>query len=96
VDSLNDWLPGNVGVRVFPTATDTHPPMVDGSRVQTSARALPPWVPAGFYIVLAGIVVVLAGVVVVAWLMRRVIVLVVAAAVIAGVIVYLNGIISPA
>lgn len=95
VDSLNDWLPGNVGVRVRPALSETRSPLVDGTRVRVAPRALPPWAPWGFYVVIAASVVVLAGVVVVAWMMRRAILLIVFAAIFAGIMLYLNGIISP-
>lgn len=95
VDSLNDWLPGNVGVRVYPDMAEIDSPLVDGARVRTSPRTTPPWAPWGFYVLVATTVLLLAGAMVVAWLMRRVIVLIVFAGIMAGIILYLNGIISP-
>jgi len=50
VDSLNQWVPGNLGVRIRsdPARAD-RPSLVDGAEIEAAKRTLPPTVPERFY-----------------------------------------------
>ncbi|MFC1596999.1 hypothetical protein ACFL5Q_03540 [Planctomycetota bacterium] len=54
VESLNHWMPGNLGVRVDPRGPTSAEPIRDDDRVQASNNFLPPEIPPKFYILLLG------------------------------------------
>lgn len=59
VESLNDWMPGNVGVRVYaPKDSAQSPPVEDDTVVQASDMFLPPEIPPKFYLLVVGALVV--------------------------------------
>ena len=54
VDSLNQWVPGNLGVRIRPGRAQTDAPsLVDGAKIEAAKRTLPPTVPERFYLLVA-------------------------------------------
>jgi hypothetical protein len=55
VEPLNRWVPGNVGVRIYPSNANGHTePIRDQMVLQASDRYLPPEIPAGFIYLAAG------------------------------------------
>ena len=100
VESLNDWIPGNVGVRIYrPETTGSDEPIVDGALVRTPDRFLPLEIPPKFYLLIAASVAIIVIIIVIVGLLRNwirggILILVTAIVLIAA-YSYLNGLISP-
>lgn len=55
VESLNKWMPGRLGVRVYAeTSPPGAEPIADGAVVQASSHFLPPQIPPRFYLLILG------------------------------------------
>ena len=61
VESLNHWMPGNLGVRVDPRGATSAEPIREDDRVRASNKFLPPEIPPRFYLLLLGAAFVIAG-----------------------------------
>jgi hypothetical protein len=99
VESLNDWLPGNIGVRVhLPEAKTPFAPLRDGATIQAAELVLLAEVPPRFGILVLAAIVVLIVAIVIAGLLRdwirRAITMLVAVAIIWGAYLYFSGVIS--
>lgn len=99
VESLNDWLPGNIGVRIhLPEVKTPFAPLRDGATIRASELVLLAEVPPRFGIlVLAGIVVLIVAIVISGLLrdwLRRAITMLVAVAILWGAYLYFSGVIS--
>lgn len=99
VDSLNHWMPGNTGVRVYPAAAEPNQrKLAAGDRLVASEKTLPPMVPIRFYGLVAGCALVLAATMVVAkqfakWLISLT-VIATGMLVIAAVVLYLGNVVT--
>lgn len=71
VESLNDWIPGNIGVRISPPATSGgDKPIQDGALIHTPDRFLPLEIPPKFYLLIGAFVVIVAVIIVIVGLLR--------------------------
>jgi hypothetical protein len=97
VDSLNQWMPGNLGVRIRgPKRPSDEPPLADGAEIETVDRALPPAVPERFYLLVGLSVAAVLVLALLARFLRSLAILLVGIAVLAAVLVYLSGTIAAA
>lgn len=100
VASLNDWLPGNVGVRVFvPETGHSFERLADGSLIHTPEQLLPIEIPPRFYLLIAVAVGLIIVVLVIAGLLRDwirgVVMVLITLAIIAVAFLCLSRVISP-
>jgi len=54
VASLNDWMPGNIGVRIRPNSANAAERLANGDRMIAKSSVLPPVIPQKFWLVVAG------------------------------------------
>ncbi len=95
VDSLNEWMPGNLGIRLrCPTSPTSSDVLGTGTEVDAVERILPPAIPPRFYLLVGACCVVVVLLIALARLVRAGLIIVVGIAVIVAVLAHLNGMIT--
>ena len=90
VDSLNQWMPGNHGVRIRATeVSGQHPFLADDSVITARERTLPSGIPENFYLVVGVSCVALAVVIAVARILRSLLLLLIGVLTLIAVIIFL-------
>jgi hypothetical protein len=95
VDSLNEWLPGNVGIRVRSRAGSEGPRLAEGAGVTAVDRILPPVVPWKFYPLVGACLLAVMVLYRLAVRLEKILVFLIGVAVIVAGLMYLNGVVSP-
>lgn len=91
VDSLNQWMPGNLGIRVYPTGQkEGVQPLENRAVIQAVPRTLPPAIPKRFYAVVAVSVVAIALLLAIAKALQRWLILLIGLAIMAAGLIYLS------
>ena len=95
VDSLNAWMPGNVGVRIRAPIVVEDREIAEGARVQAVELVLPAVVPQRFYWLVASCAGVIVLLVVLARVLRSLLLLALGSGAILAVLFYFHGTITP-
>jgi len=95
VDSLNTWMPGNLGVRIRAPMVTNERAIADGARIQAVERVLPAVVPERFYWLIASCAGGLIVLIVLARVLRSLLLFALGCGAILAVAFYLHGTITP-